>query len=712
MIEGLGQLSIQAIELCNTPIISIHLGETQIWPSSGPSYYWVLTNPTPVYSSGSTVYANGNNSVSFSCRWEKYQTGGSGIPVDSSVVTATPSVPTYFTLTGNSLKFNKTSYATTSVSSGYKSVTLTYQGQTCDASFNFQGNTYTTTSQISAIIPTVSTFDASGGIGSYTGGYVTDGKSWTSGAFEQVGTPYKAAFTGGSNDSYGVATHSQNSDFEGTIVPTSNEISIPSLYKTAVAAGSYTFYTKTYNGQSTSVTVNQVANRKFENHTVKFYNNSNDVEIEYDASVSASSGSLVFYIKDTVDSSWTAVPTPTSTTSTISTSYYSVTHSAATNGGCVGSIYQSGTLTTVNISQNSTTSQRVSTITISYNNTSYGFAITQAAGEVTYTISLSPTSATITNGDASTGYINVTTQDPSWGVTASSSPSGSYFSATKYSNNQIKWTMAANDSSTSRAGYITATCKDASAYATIYQNAGYVIYVLGDNSRTVSNTGSGVYVNVISTYGNNAVPVSYSISNSSFCHFDSSTYAGQTGQYNFLFNFDTNASTSPRNTTITFTQSNSNKTTSVFFTQEAAAGDIEGVTTKAKYGNWILGTIKNGTTTINNVTYDIVGICIVNHNAITSAQTVQMDVTVQRQKNLGDVTQGAAAKAFNNITQNIAANSTISIGGNTYYGAWVTLPNTAFTNGEWVTASGSLVLTTVPGQQLLLGNIDQVYPTA
>ena len=391
--------------MSTTPSTAVYISTFKTWPVGGGSYYYVLTNPTVSYSSGSTIYANGNNYATFTCRWEKYVQGGSGIPVDSSTVIATPTAPTYFTVTGNSLKFNYNSYKTTQVDPGSRNVTLTYQGQTCDASFNFQGNSYSNKSEISAIVPNKLTIDASGGETTYTGGYVYDYKHWTSGYDDYSDTvAYLAQFKYG-DVGYGQAYNSQNNNFVGTIVPSGRVIDIPSLGTTQVAAGSYTFYTQTYNGVDASVTVNQVANTRSATHGITIRNYSGGAELTT-VDVSAGQQTLQFYVQDAYFYVYTSGAKTSTSTTTISSSNYTVTvydGSTGSSRNCVSSVTKSGNIVTVYISANSSTTLTRSAIIAVDGNSQYsyiskGFEIAQAVSTATYHYELRNPSVSYSNG--------------------------------------------------------------------------------------------------------------------------------------------------------------------------------------------------------------------------------------------------------------------------------------------------------------------------
>lgn len=382
----------------NTRTSAVYIKNYKTWPAGDEGeYYWVLSNPVPSYSEGSNLWASGTNYVTFTCRWEKYAVGGSGIPVESTTVTATPTAPTGFVVSGNDLYFNYFNYRGTTVSSGSKTVTLTHSGETCTGTFSFQGNTSHVEASISPIVPSSNSFTAEGGTGSYSGGVVTLSTVWTSQYVSDTSTS-DALFTGYNAS----ANNSSDSDFTGYI-DSNKTFVIPNLGTTPVSAGTYTFTSNSYgdNNASVSFVINQGRNKvESSTHDYQVWNTVTDTVItNNDLSITNAAQTLNVVLKDAWSEVWTST-TPSTGVRTYNTNEYVLTHESFSGGDSITSITTSSGHYVIAIAANPDASNRI--FGVYFSNTSQQLlttlAITQAATEVTYYYTLANPSVTYSSG--------------------------------------------------------------------------------------------------------------------------------------------------------------------------------------------------------------------------------------------------------------------------------------------------------------------------
>lgn len=212
-------------------------------------------------------------------------------------------------------------------------------------------------------------------------------------------------------------------------------------------------------------------------------------------------------------------------------------------------------------------------------------------------INLNPTTVQPWNGYYRTGTITVDTNASSWTVEASSTPSGNYFTAEKTNSTTVTWTMQANDTTTSRVGYVTVRAGSVSAQTTVYQNTGYVIWIDNTSPAVVNSGATTLAISVWSKYGNEAVPVTYQITGNDWVRYVSMTDAGG-GHYIYNFSIDQNTDTQARYNGVTFTQtlgeSSPYKSASIGITQRErfVPDQISGFTMYANDGQWMLGRYK------------------------------------------------------------------------------------------------------------------------
>lgn len=290
-------------------------------------------------------------------------------------------------------------------------------------------------------------------------------------------------------------------------------------------------------------------------------------------------------------------------------------------------------------------------------------------------INLSPATVQPWNGYYRTGTIAVDSNTNDWQVRAESTPSGSYFTAVKTNNTTVTWTMQANDSRTSRVGYVTVYYGSVSAQTTVYQNAGYVIYY-DNTSPVVVNSGSTTLsVSLWSKYGNEAVPVTYQITGNDWVRYTSMQDVGG-GHYIFNFSVDTNTDTQTRHNGITFTQTQGSqspyKSASIGITQSGmyVPETIAGFERFTYEGDWQLGRALYGTAQINNQTVPLYAILLLNVNPTNWDYSAEVDYDFQTQ-----VPPSAPSSSTDNRTVTIPQGQTITIpNGGTAYGYMLKSP--------------------------------------
>lgn len=170
----------------------------------------------------------------------------------------------------------------------------------------------------------------------------------------------------------------------------------------------------------------------------------------------------------------------------------------------------------------------------------------------------------------------------------------------------------------------------------------------------------------------------------------------QYDEYNYVYYFAINSNSgSVRHAGFTFTQSGSNNTLQLSITQQAYTSAFDGLDIKARinsqYGYWVIGTIDNGMGG-PPPTYPNRAVVIATDQTITSPRRITYTLTASRLKSL-PAPQSGTSTITKTLTQTISPGATVkpntSSTGKTYYGTYVILTDTSFTNGEWVTTSGT-----------------------
>ena len=297
-------------------------------------------------------------------------------------------------------------------------------------------------------------------------------------------------------------------------------------------------------------------------------------------------------------------------------------------------------------------------------------------GQPAIYLNISPTTVDPWNGYYRTGTITVDTNASSWSVAASSTPAGNYFTAVKTNSTTVTWTMQENSGTTSRVGYVTVTAGSLTAQTTVYQNAGYVIYIDNTNPTVLNSGSTTLAVSVWSKYGNTAVPVTYQITGNSWLRYSSMIDAGG-GHYIYNFVVDTNTDTQARYNGITFTQTQGSsspyKSASLGITQKAmyVPEDIAGFERFTYEGDWQLGRALYGTAEIAGSTVPLYAILLLNTNVTNWNYTATLDFDSQVQ-----VPPSAPSSSTTNTTATITAGATVSIpNGGTAYGIMLKSPS-------------------------------------
>ncbi len=288
------------------------------------------------------------------------------------------------------------------------------------------------------------------------------------------------------------------------------------------------------------------------------------------------------------------------------------------------------------------------------------------------TLSISPTTIVLNPGDSSQGYITVTTNASSWNV--ASSDFGK-LSVTKYSSTQVFWTIGNNDTTSNRNFTITVTAGDRTAQATVLQYPGYVIYVVGGSStRYMENTGGSIQIQVVSQHGSQNQPFNVTTSQS-WCTASYGSVDNTTHTYTYYLTFGRNDG-AQRNVTITFSQT-TGVSTSIMYIQYAAAADIPGLTSVAKYGNWVLGEYTVGRAGPNNE-LPVTAILLATTDTLTTSVTVNFDINISKAYFVTNNRIKTSSYSATNLFQTISQSNTVTIEGTTYSGTTLVIPNVSW----------------------------------
>lgn len=326
-----------------------------------------------------------------------------------------------------------------------------------------------------------------------------------------------------------------------------------------------------------------------------------------------------------------------------------------------------------------TSGQRTGTISFKIDGVTYAtFTITQAS--VTYYITLAPKLVNLTDGLATGGTISVSSNTTEWTVSTSSAgfTAEKYYIGGKYN---VRWTVTENTTGAQRIGYIKVSYGSVTAQTQINQSyETYVLSGLSSNPMTIGSGQTSFIISLISKFGQAITEqpsVSIGYMPTMNVQMDWAATGGAQGQWNFRFTCNANDTTSQRTVSIVFTQPGSNKTLTYVINQRRGMKPtpeptIEGITAKAQYNNWVLGTVTNGQTTVPIGTVDMDGIVIAIAEQITTDHTATVSMVYQN----GPLTSAGTPTTYTKTDQEVSipAGSTITASGNTYNGVWVQTP--------------------------------------
>ncbi|MBO7734367.1 MAG: BACON domain-containing protein [Methanobrevibacter sp.] len=327
------------------------------------------------------------------------------------------------------------------------------------------------------------------------------------------------------------------------------------------------------------------------------------------------------------------------------------------------------------VSSNSSISSRTGYIYFKIDNqTLTSFTITQKAA-IPY-ININPSTINIDN-TASSGTITVGTNVPDWAVYVYQGSFGTGLTATKQSSTRVSWTTTENPLNVTRSGSIIVSGAGVSQECVIHQYAGYVFYFNNTSTATTVGSGSGNYaISIVSSYQGVPANVEASIATDTI----GLTSFGliSSGSSNYIFNavYPARTETTSGQSVFIFRQIGSNSVLTFRLIQNGkyVAPTVDGVTTAATYGNWILGTVATNKQSFPAGTFDINGVCVVTLNPITEDYTAHIDKLYYQ---TGPVVTGASPTSYTieNQDYSIPAGSTFTASGVTYNGKLIVSPN-------------------------------------
>lgn len=252
------------------------------------------------------------------------------------------------------------------------------------------------------------------------------------------------------------------------------------------------------------------------------------------------------------------------------------------------------------------------------------------------------------------------------GQTASVSTNQSWASvnpASVYDEETTLLTVDDNTSSEERGVTVTGSVGDVSAKITLIQEAVEYHISAVSSSYPVPYSVTSVVVQFFSYLGSTAEPFSASnvaVSGIEGAYVEDVSYAGGL-TYNVTVNVGS-ANNTDYVRTLDVTVSYRNKTASTAITQ-AAQPKVDGVTTKAAYGDWVLGLAPTGTyATMNGSSVAILAIVIVRNEAATEDVTYNLESVISYMTGAG-ITQMDFVR-----TGVLEKGKTFVLGGRTYNG--------------------------------------------
>lgn len=248
----------------------------------------------------------------------------------------------------------------------------------------------------------------------------------------------------------------------------------------------------------------------------------------------------------------------------------------------------------------------------------------------------------------------------------------------------------------------------------------YSFYIQNYSTDTVSYPGGTLVIYITSTCDGEPQDLTYSVqengSTPSWINLlQRQAVSGQS--YNWVYYFGINSNDGGvRHAGFTFTQNDSGNTATLSITQLAYTTAFDGMTIKARrnseYGYWVIGTVDNGMGG-PSPTYPNRAVVIATDQPITSTRRISYTLTAKRLKDLANPSLGNAEITLN-LTQTITSGATVkpntSSSGKTYYGAYVILTDTSFSNGTWTSTPGThTTMSPYPAQDVSDVTITNVF---
>jgi len=298
------------------------------------------------------------------------------------------------------------------------------------------------------------------------------------------------------------------------------------------------------------------------------------------------------------------------------------------------------------------------------------FTVRQTAAQVY--IVLTPTFVNLTDGLETGGTISVSSNTQDWVVATTSEG----FTAEKYaigSTYIVRWNVTENTTGQQRIGYINVSYGSVTATTQINQSDSiYVFTGLTTNPMSIGSAQTRFSISLVSRFGQAITEqpsVSIGYNPDTNVQLTSSATGGAQGQWNFVFSCNANNTKSQRTTTIVFTQPGSNKTLTyvVHQNRKFVPKGVDGVTSAATYGEWILGTAEYSSVSVPAGNFTINGAVIVSPYPITRDYTATISSMVYQ---MGPTTTGGSPTVYNvsNLTYNIPSGATFIASGTTYNG--------------------------------------------
>ena len=251
----------------------------------------------------------------------------------------------------------------------------------------------------------------------------------------------------------------------------------------------------------------------------------------------------------------------------------------------------------------------------------------------------------------------------------------------------------------------------------------YALYIDSYTPSNIGYLGATLTIYVRSTKDGAAKDLSYSVQENgvtvTWIHLlQRQAVSNMPYDYVYYFGVNTNSG-GVRHAGITFTQNESNLTAQLSVTQYAYTAAFENMSIKTNvmtdsYGLWVIGTATNGTGGPGNG-YPRRGAVIACDRPITSTKIIKYKLTASRLKNLADETQGYSNITLT-LTQVITPGSSVKVDssstGKTYYGAYVVLTDTSWSNTAWASTPGTnTTMSPYPAQNISSVSIIEVLST-